>query len=189
MCLSTVFWNCQPAFQATRQAGTPPPVHSVMMESAQDSVPLCFALPVRAVLTRQHKLNPGCRQCAVCSSLSSVASQSCETKARAKAETVSTKSFSPAPCAHWLKLIVHWLCWWDSIAVAVVNLMILISYCFFLVAAAAAAAAVSDDTPYFLAVVSKMTGAKNQFAHCAKNLVFVPTDKIKFISLFDSFTC
>lgn len=188
MCLSTVFWNCQPAFQATRQAGTPPPVHSVMMESAQDSVPLCFALPVRAVLTRQHKLNPGCRQCAVCSSLSSVASQSCETKARAKAETVSTKSFSPAPCAHWLKLIVHWLCWWDSIAVAVVNLMILISYCFFLVAAAAAAA-VSDDTPYFLAVVSKMTGAKNQFAHCAKNLVFVPTDKIKFISLFDSFTC
>lgn len=68
---------------------------------------------------------------------------------------------------------------------AVVNLMTLISYCFFLVVVAAA---VSDDTPYFLAVVSKMAGAKNQFAHCAKNLVFVPTDKIKFISLFDSFT-
>lgn len=60
---------------------------------------------------------------------------------------------------------------------AVVNLMILISYCFFLVAAAAAAA-VSDDTPYFLAVVSKMTGAKNQFAHCAKNLVFVPAGSV-----------
>lgn len=186
MCLSTVFWNCQTAFQATRQAGTPPPVHPVMVELAQDSIPLCFALPVGAALTRQHKLNPACRQCAVCSSLSSVASQSCEPKARAKAKTVRTKSFSPAPCAHWLKLIVHWLCWWDSIAVAVVNLMTLISYCFFLVVVAAA---VSDDTPYFLAVVSKMAGAKNRFAHCAKNLVFVPTDKIKFISLFDSFTC
>lgn len=73
---------------------------------------------------------------------------------------------------------------------AVVNLMILISYCFFLMlVAAAAAAAVSDDTPYFLAVVSKMAGAKSQVAHCAKNLVFAPTDKIKFIVVFESFTC
>ena len=72
---------------------------------------------------------------------------------------------------------------------AVVNLMILISYCFFLMlVAAAAAAAVSDDTPYFLAVASKMAGAKNRVAHCAKNLVFAPTDKIKFIAVFDSFT-
>lgn len=61
---------------------------------------------------------------------------------------------------------------------AVVNLMILISYCCFLVAAAAAAA-VPDDTPCSLAVVSKMAGAKNWFAHCAKNLVFAPTDKNK----------
>lgn len=66
---------------------------------------------------------------------------------------------------------------------AVVNLMILISYCFFLVAAAA----VPDDTPCSLAVVSKMAGAKNRFAHCAKSLVFAPTDKIKVI-LFHSFT-
>lgn len=50
-----------------------------------------------------------------------------------------------------------------------------------LVVAVAAAAAVSDDTPYFLAVVSKMAGAKNRVVHCAKNLVFAPTDKIKFI--------
>lgn len=71
---------------------------------------------------------------------------------------------------------------------AVVNLMILISYCFFLTLVAAAAA-VSDDTPYFLAVASKMAGAKNQVAHCAKNLVFAPTDKTKFIVVFDSFTC
>lgn len=74
---------------------------------------------------------------------------------------------------------------------AVVNLMILINYSFFLmlvVVAVAAAAAVSD-TPYFLAVVSKMAGAKNQVVHCAKNLVFAPTDKIKFIVVFDSFTC
>lgn len=71
---------------------------------------------------------------------------------------------------------------------AVVNLMILISYCFFLVAAAAAAAAVPDDTPCSLAVVSKMAGAKNRFAHCAKDLVFAPTDKIKVIELFHSFT-
>lgn len=67
---------------------------------------------------------------------------------------------------------------------AVVNLMILISYCFFLVAAAA----VPDDTPCSLAVVSKMAGAKNRFAHCAKSLVFAPTDKIKVILLFHSFT-
>lgn len=72
---------------------------------------------------------------------------------------------------------------------AVVNSMILISYCFFLMLVAAAAAAVSDDTPYFLAVASKMAGAKNRVAHCAKNLVFAPTDKIKFIVVFDSFTC
>lgn len=62
---------------------------------------------------------------------------------------------------------------------AVVNLMILISYCFFLMlVAAAAAAAVSDDTPYFLAVVSKMAGAKNRVAHCAKNLVFAPAGSV-----------
>lgn len=72
---------------------------------------------------------------------------------------------------------------------AVVNSMILISYCFFLMLVAAAAAAVSDDTPYFLAVASKMAGAKNRVAHCAKNLVFAPTDKIKFIVVFNSFTC
>lgn len=75
---------------------------------------------------------------------------------------------------------------------AVVNLMILINYSFFLmlvVVAVAAAAAVSDDTPYFLAVVSKMAGAKNRVVHCAKNLVFAPTDKIKFIVVFASFTC
>lgn len=73
---------------------------------------------------------------------------------------------------------------------AVVNLMILVSYCFFLmlVVAAAVAAAVSGDTPYFLAVASKVAGANNQVAHCAKNLVFAPTDKIKFIVVFDSFT-
>lgn len=70
---------------------------------------------------------------------------------------------------------------------AVVNLMILISYCFFLVLFVAAA--VSGDTPYFLAVASKMAGAKNQVAHCAKNLVFAPTDKIKCIVAFVSFTC
>lgn len=70
---------------------------------------------------------------------------------------------------------------------AVVNSMILISYCFFLMLVVAAA--VSDDTPYFLAVASKMAGAKNWVAHCAKNLVFAPTDKIKFIVVFDSFTC
>lgn len=72
---------------------------------------------------------------------------------------------------------------------AVVNLMILISYCFFLVLFVAAAAAVSDDTPYFLAVASKMAGAKNRVAHCAKNLVFAPTDKIKCIVVFASLTC
>lgn len=73
---------------------------------------------------------------------------------------------------------------------AVVNLMILINYSFFLmlVVVAAAAAAVSDDTPYFLAVVSRMAGAKNRVVRCAKNLVFAPTDKIKFIMVFDSFT-
>lgn len=59
---------------------------------------------------------------------------------------------------------------------AVVNLMILISYCFFLVVAAAAA--VPDDTPCFLAVVSKVAGAKNRFAHCAKNLVFAPAGSV-----------
>jgi len=75
------------------------------------------------------------------------------------------------------------------IAVAVVNWMILISYCFFLTLVVAAAAAVSDDTPYFLAVASKTAGAKNRAARCAKNLVFAPTDKIKFVVVFDSFTC
>lgn len=75
---------------------------------------------------------------------------------------------------------------------AVVDLTILINYFFFLmlvVVAVAAAAAVSDDTPYFLAVVSKMAGAKNQVVHCAKNLVFAPMDKIKCIVVFDSFMC
>lgn len=72
---------------------------------------------------------------------------------------------------------------------AVVDLTILINYFFFLMLVVAAAAAVSDDTPYFLAVVSKMAGAKNQVVHCAKNLVFAPMDKIKFIVVFDSFMC
>lgn len=43
---------------------------------------------------------------------------------------------------------------------------------------AVAAAAVSDDTPYFLAVVSKMAGAKNRVVHCAKNLVFAPAGSV-----------
>jgi len=45
-----------------------------MTEAAQDSVPfLFFALSVNAVLTRQRKLNPACRECTVCGSLHSVA--------------------------------------------------------------------------------------------------------------------
>lgn len=62
---------------------------------------------------------------------------------------------------------------------AVVNLMILINYSFFLMlAVAVVAAAVSDDTPYFLAVASKMAGAKNRVVHCAKNLVFAPAGSV-----------
>lgn len=61
---------------------------------------------------------------------------------------------------------------------AVVNLMILINYSFFLMLVVVAVAAVSDDTPYFLAVVNKMAGAKNQVVHCAKNLVFAPAGSV-----------